>query len=70
MRHDPVKKYIFLNLRSIEETTACLELDGVLYVSNFIAEVDIIKLFDIFHYSRKEKAFVLEDLRTMELFKK
>lgn len=30
-KHDPVKKFLFLQLRSMEETTACMELDGIIY---------------------------------------
>ncbi|KAL4460979.1 hypothetical protein ABPG74_016451 [Tetrahymena malaccensis] len=30
-KHDAVKKFIFLQLRSIEETSACMELDGIIY---------------------------------------
>ncbi|EGR29650.1 splicing factor u2af large subunit, putative, partial [Ichthyophthirius multifiliis] len=30
-KNDPIKKFIFLQLRSIEETSACMQLDGILY---------------------------------------
>lgn len=68
MRHDPVKKYIFLNMRSIEETTACLDLDGVLYVRSIDHSYSNSNKNNSYALilCREVKVFVLEDHKTTE----